>query len=159
MSENTDATDDLDAIRRRKRERMRAEGTSSTTSDRSAESASGGADAAASDDARTPTEPVAVDGTDAFDALLDRYDVVLADFSATWCGPCQVLEPIVERVADRSPGAVASIDIDANPDLAREYSVRSVPTLLLFADGDPVERLVGVQDGAVLTDLVAQHAD
>jgi thioredoxin 1 len=160
MSENTDATDDLDAIRRRKRERMRAEGTSSTTSDRSAESTSGGADAAASDDdARTPTEPVAVDGTDAFDALLDRYDVVLADFSATWCGPCQVLEPIVERVADRSPGAVASIDIDANPDLARKYSVRSVPTLLLFVDGDPVERLVGVQDEAVLTDLVAQHAD
>ena len=84
---------------------------------------------------------------------------MLADFSATWCGPCQVLEPIVERVADRSPGAVASIDIDANPDLAREYSVRSVPTLLLFVDGDPVERLVGVQDEAVLTDLVAQHAD
>jgi thioredoxin 1 len=108
----------------------------------------------------TPTEPIVVDSPSSFGALLDRHDVVLADFSATWCGPCRTLEPIVERVAAQSSGAVATIDIAANPDLAQRHSVRSVPTLLLFADSDrtPVERLVGVQDEAVLTDLIERYA-
>jgi thioredoxin 1 len=83
---------------------------------------------------------------------------VLAEFSATWCGPCRTLEPILERVAARSPGAIATIDIDANPDIARRYAVRSVPTLLLFADGEPIERLLGMQDEAVLADLIEEHA-
>lgn len=138
-----DAADDLDAIRRRKRERLEA-GLD--------------ADSGTNSNEGTPTEPIAVDGADSFDGLCDRYDVVLADFSATWCGPCRTLEPIVERVAARAPGVAATIDIDANPDLARQYSVRSVPTLLVFADGEPVERLVGVQDESVLVDLIERYA-
>jgi len=148
---------DLDAIRQRKLERLRAGVDPSGESDASRTDADPGTDRGS----HTPDEPIAVDGADSFDALLTRYDAVLADFSATWCGPCRTLEPIVERVAARSSGAVATIDIDANPDLARRYNVRGVPTLLLFADGDrtPVERLVGVQDEAILTDLIEQHAN
>lgn len=148
---------DLDAIRQRKLERLQAGVDTSGDLDVSRTDADPGTDRGV----RTPDEPIAIDSADSFGALLDRHDVVLADFSATWCGPCRTLEPIVERVAARSPGAVATIDIDANRDLAQRYNVRGVPTLLLFADGDrnPVERLVGVQDEAILVDLVEQYAN
>lgn len=153
MSENADPADDLDTIRQRKLERLRA-GT-----DRPGEATAAEPTPASGDDTTpTPSTPIEIDGLDPFRTLLDRHEVVLADFSATWCGPCRALEPIVERVAARAPAAVATVDIDANPDLARQHSVRSVPTLLLFADGEPVERLVGVQDEAVLVDLIGRYA-
>ncbi|TQR21944.1 hypothetical protein C9J85_19490 [Haloferax sp. wsp5] len=75
------------------------------------------------------------------DAVAD--DVVLVDFYADWCGPCKQLEPAVERIAAGTAATVAKVDIDANQQLAAKYGVRSVPTLLLFVDGEPVERLVG----------------
>ncbi|PSP73963.1 thioredoxin [Halobacteriales archaeon QS_3_64_16] len=152
MSERTDAADGLDAIRKRKLDRLQSGADSSATSPAGSGEVPGG------EESRPPTEPVAIEDEDSFRSLLEEYDIVLADFSATWCGPCQMLEPIVERVAADSPGAVATIDIDANPDLAQQCSVRSVPTLLVFADGEPVERLLGVQDEAILADLIEQYA-
>lgn len=160
MSDEANPSNDLDAIRQRKLERLRADAESSDAAGRPKETTTGTTDTGSTTDAgaRTPTEPIPIDGTESFRAIREEYDVVLADFSATWCGPCRTLEPIVERVAARSPGAVATIDVDANPDLAGQYDVRGVPTLLLFADGEQVERLVGVQDEAVLTDLIERHA-
>ena len=152
MSERTDAADDLDAIRQRKLDRLQS------GADSSAASLAGSGEVPGGEESRPPTEPVTIEDENSFRSLFEEYNVVLADFSATWCGPCQMLEPIVERVAADSPGAVATIDIDANPDLAQQYSVRSVPTLLVFADGEPVERLLGVQDEAVLADLIEQYA-
>jgi thioredoxin 1 len=158
MSENTGSADDLDTIRERKRNRLRTGVDPASTADSSTDGIADGTDAAGGDDARTPTEPIVVDGVESFRTLLNDREVVLAEFSATWCGPCRTLEPILERVAARSPGAIATIDIDANPDIARRYAVRSVPTLLLFADGEPIERLLGMQDEAVLADLIEEHA-
>jgi thioredoxin 1 len=152
MSERTESADDLDAIRQRKLDRLRSSADSSAAGPDEPDEVSSG------EESRPPTEPITVEDEDSFRSLLEEHDVVLADFSATWCGPCRTLEPIVERVAADSPGAVATIDIDANPVLAQQYSVRSVPTLLVFADGQPVERLLGVQDEAVLTDLIEQYA-
>jgi thioredoxin 1 len=152
MSERTESADDLDAIRQRKLDRLRSSAGSSAAGPDEPDEVSSG------EESRPPTEPITVEDEDSFRSLLEEHDVVLADFSATWCGPCRTLEPIVERVAADSPGAVATIDIDANPVLAQQYSVRSVPTLLVFADGQPVERLLGVQDEAVLTDLIEQYA-
>lgn len=146
MSDDAATGDDLDAIRERKLERLRSavENPDATAT----------ADAAAS----APNDPIRIDGEAHLADLTDRYDVVLADFSAEWCGPCRTLEPIVERVADRTPAAVATIDIDDNGALARQYNVRGVPTLVLFAEGEPVERFVGVQEESVLVDLIDSYA-
>ena len=105
----------------------------------------------------TPDEPVHVDGQAELDDAVADYDVVLADFYADWCGPCQMLEPVVETLAEETDAAVTKVDVDANQQLAGEYGVRGVPTLVLFADGEPVERLSGMQDDAQLRNLVQSY--
>jgi thioredoxin 1 len=105
-----------------------------------------------------PSDPVDVGSEAHLSELLADHDVVLVDFYADWCGPCQMLEPRVERLARETPAAVATVDIDAHQGLATQYRVQGVPTLLLFVDGDPVERVVGVRDYASLADLVSAHA-
>ena len=72
---------------------------------------------------------------------------VLVDFWANWCQPCHMLAPIVEQLADEYAGriTVAKVDTDANRDLSLEYAINSLPTLLLFKDGEVVERLIGVR--------------
>ncbi|WP_226007097.1 thioredoxin family protein [Natrinema salinisoli] len=104
----------------------------------------------------TPDEPVHVDGRDELDDTVADYDVVLADFYADWCGPCQMLEPVVETLAEETDAAVAKIDVDANQQLAAAYGVRGVPTLVLFADG---EQVTGVQSEDQLRSLIERHTE
>jgi len=70
---------------------------------------------------------------------------VLVDFWAPWCGPCRMIAPIVESVADDYDGrlTVAKLNVDENPFTAQRYQVMGIPTLILFKDGEPVERIVG----------------
>lgn len=72
---------------------------------------------------------------------------VLVDFSAVWCGPCKMLDPIVERLATEWEGKVkvVKIDADQNPNLLTRYGVLGIPTLLLFKEGTLVERVTGYQ--------------
>src|SRR6056297_2642448 len=112
---------------------------------------------AAAETGTAPNEPLHVDGQADLDATVDENDVVLADFYADWCGPCKMLEPVVETIAAETDAAVAKVDVDANQPLAAEYGVRGVPTLVLFADGEPVERLVGVQDESRLRTTVESY--
>jgi len=105
----------------------------------------------------TPTEPVHVDGRGELASVVAAHDVVLVDFYADWCGPCKMLEPTVESIAANTGGVVAKVDIDRNQSLAGEYGVRSVPTMLLFVDGEPAERLVGVRPEPELVELVEGH--
>jgi len=151
MSEaSDDATDEeLERIRERKLERLKS-GESSTLSDDAATGESG-ADAAAA-----PDEPVHVETESEFEETVAE-GVVLVDFYADWCGPCKMLEPIVEDIAETTDATVAKVDVDAHQGLAREYGVQGVPTLLLFVDGEPAERRVGVQDEGALRALVDQH--
>ena len=88
--------------------------------------------------------------------LISHKEVVLADFSATWCGPCQTMGPIVERLAARFAGraGVVKIDVDQAGELASAYGVRSVPTFLLFADGQVVERVVGATSETSLAAVI-----
>jgi thioredoxin 1 len=72
--------------------------------------------------------------------------IVLLEFSAEWCPPCRMLDPIIDRLAAESPDlTVLRIDVDASPDIAREHGVMSFPTLVFFVDGRARHRLVGAR--------------
>lgn len=107
----------------------------------------------------SPDKPIHIDGKTELDDLVADSDVVLTDFYADWCGPCQMLEPVVEALAADTDAAVAKIDVDANQQLASAYGVRGVPTLVLFADGEQVEEVVGVQSEEQLRSLIESHTD
>ncbi len=79
--------------------------------------------------------------------VLQSAEPVLVDFTAVWCGPCKMLDPIVKQLADEWHGKmkVVKLDIDDNPDLTQQYGVMGVPTLMLFKGGKPVERVTGYQ--------------
>ena len=72
---------------------------------------------------------------------------VLVDFWATWCGPCKMLAPTIEEIADELDGkiAVGKVDVDENRELAVKYGVMSIPTVIYFKNGEEVTRLIGVQ--------------
>jgi thioredoxin 1 len=88
--------------------------------------------------------------------LLSHKGVVLANFSTTWCPPCQTMAPIVERLSGRFAGRadVVKIDVDQAGELASAYCVRSIPTFLLFANGKVVERVVGATSETALAALI-----
>lgn len=106
----------------------------------------------------SPAEPISIRGNDHLQTVVNDHDVVLVDCYADWCGPCQMLEPTVKALAAETDAAVAKVDIDAHQRLAQQLGARSVPTLLLYANGQPVERMVGVQDKATLKGLIDQHS-
>lgn len=105
-----------------------------------------------------PEEPIHVESVEQFSDVTTQFDVVLVDFYADWCGPCNMLEPIVESVAVNTDAAVAKVDIDQHQGLATQYGVRGVPTLILFADGEQAEQIVGVQGEEKLTSLVERYS-
>ena len=79
--------------------------------------------------------------------VLTAPDPVLVDFSAVWCGPCKMLDPIVEELASEWSGKVkvVKLDVDHSPGVAMQYQVLGVPTLMLFVDGESRERITGFQ--------------
>jgi thioredoxin 1 len=107
----------------------------------------------------TPSEPFAVEGSEQLDDAVAEYDVVLADFYADWCGPCKMIEPVVESIAAETDAVVAKVDVDVNQQLAAGYGVRGVPTLVLFAGGEQVEKVVGVQGEDQLRALVERYTE
>jgi thioredoxin 2 len=95
----------------------------------------------------TAAAPVTVTDADFAARVLGAPTPVLLDCWADWCGPCHALAPTVDRLAADYAGRVlvAKLDVDANPETAGRFDVRSIPTLLLFHRGHLVDRLVGVQ--------------
>ncbi len=114
----------------------------------------GAAYVAAEDESRYTTDL----DTEGFDEAIAN-GVVLVDFWATWCPPCRVQGPILEDLA-KEIGHLASItklDVDDHGSIASRFGVRSIPTLILFSDGEPVERFVGVQQKETLKAAIEKY--
>jgi thioredoxin 1 len=77
---------------------------------------------------------------------------VLVDFWATWCNPCKMIAPLIEKIAGEYSGrlVVAKVDVDTNPDVASELGIRSIPTLIIFKKGEIAEQIIGVVSEAQL---------
>ena len=125
--------DDIDEVRERKREELESKATSTG-------------------------EPVHVDSESHFEELVADNRVVLVDFYADWCGPCKMLEPTVEEIAAETDATVAKVDVDEHQGLAQSHQVQGVPTLYLFVDGEPADRMVGVQEKADLVGKIEAAA-
>ena len=84
---------------------------------------------------------------------------VLVDFWAEWCGPCKMIAPILEEIADEQAGSlsVAKVNVDDSPNLAQRFGVMSIPTLILFDSGEPAKRLVGAKGKPQLLEELAPH--
>jgi thioredoxin 1 len=84
---------------------------------------------------------------------------VLVDFWAEWCGPCKMITPILEEIAQSGDHqlSIAKLNVDESLEIARRYEVMSIPTLILFKDGEPVQRIVGAKPKSALLKEITPH--
>ena len=94
-----------------------------------------------------------------FDQTIQGEKPVLVDFWAEWCGPCRRLAPTVEELAGDYDGkvVVGKLNVDENPNTAFKFTIRGIPTLLLFKGGQVVEQVVGLQDKSELKKVIDKH--
>lgn len=142
-------SDDIESIRAKKRQEL--------VDQVAGGGQAGGGQSPATDGAEAPAEPIHITGPEHFQEVTNTYDVVLVDYHAEWCGPCQMLEPIVAELAQETDAAIAKVDIDRHQGLAQQAGVRGVPTLFLYSNGQAVEQLVGMQDPGRLRGLIQQY--
>lgn len=87
--------------------------------------------------------------------------VAVIDFSATWCGPCKMLAPVLEEVSEELDGKVAfyNVDVDENPELAMKFSITNIPALVVLKNGEKVDQQVGFQPKEGILSFVQKHAE
>ena len=91
-----------------------------------------------------------------FKEVLDQNNLILIDFWAEWCGPCKKVSPILDEISESKGLPVGKLNIDENPEKPREYSVQSIPTMVLFVDGNPVHTVVGAKPKHMLLKELAE---
>ena len=94
-----------------------------------------------------------------FDSSIEKNPLILVDFWAAWCFPCKMVAPLVEEMAEtyKDKLVCAKLNVDENPTSASKFSITGIPTLLLFKDGKPVERVVGAVPKEQLEDKIKAH--
>ncbi|RRJ96549.1 thioredoxin [Opitutaceae bacterium TAV4] len=98
--------------------------------------------------------------TDTFKTALTSTKLLLVDFWAPWCGPCKAIAPILDQIATELAGQVtiAKVNVDDNGELAAQYGVRAIPTMLLFKDGQLADTLVGMMQKDVIKQKIQAQA-
>lgn len=92
-----------------------------------------------------------------FDEFI-KEGVVVVDFWAGWCGPCKMLAPILDEVAEKTAGAkFGKVDVDNAPELAKKYKIMSIPNVCIFKNGELVDRVIGLCDESELSEAIAKH--
>ncbi len=86
--------------------------------------------------------------------VLQSKETVLVDFWATWCGPCRMVAPILEEIAAETGLKVVKVDVDENPGLAQQYGIMSIPTLMVFKNGQLVNKAIGAMPKESILDLL-----
>ena len=101
-------------------------------------------------------KPVEVKDGSFSDEVLNFSAPVLVDFWAAWCGPCRMVAPVLEEIAKDYEGKikVAKVNVDENSDTATRYGVMSIPTMMLFKNGEPVETIVGFRQKEALSEII-----
>ncbi|MBL88791.1 MAG: thioredoxin [Actinobacteria bacterium] len=97
--------------------------------------------------------------SETFESEINSADKpILVDFWAEWCGPCKMIAPILEEIADEQEGTIkiAKVDVDSSPELAQKFEIMSIPTLIVFNNGEPAKRLVGAQGKHQLLDAISE---
>jgi len=101
-----------------------------------------------------------VDSKEFTKEVIENKKAVLVDFYASWCPPCKMLAPILERIStSRAEFDIAKVNIDENQDLALQYKIEVVPTMIVFKNGKPVNKIVGLMDEKKLIDLMLNYAE
>ncbi len=105
------------------------------------------------------TKPVHINDSTFEEEVLKHNVPVLADFWAEWCGPCRTIAPVLEEISQEYDGRlkIAKIDVDENPEAPARFGIQGIPTLILFKDGKPVERLVGAMPKDRLLSHIRPH--
>ena len=91
-----------------------------------------------------------------FNQEVESNETILVDFWAEWCGPCKKVSPILDEISNDTGLLVGKLNIDENPDKTLEYSVQSIPTMVLFVDGNPVHTVVGAKPKHMLLKELAE---
>ena len=106
-----------------------------------------------------PAEPVKVEDS-TFDQFVQRYSLAVIDCWAPWCGPCRMVAPVLDELAAESSGryVIAKLNVDENPKTAARFGIRSIPTIMIFKNGQLVDTLIGAQPKQSIAARLARAA-